>query len=219
VTAKALRGLKVLITAGPTREYWDPVRFLTNASSGTMGLAIAKQAAELGAHVVVVLGPIPESTAIPRHPKIKIVPVVSAWEMLESVKTHLRGTDIFVGAAAVVDYRPAEPMKLKIKRQKASVTLKLHGNPDIIAMVGHLQKGRPRSVVGFALETDHMEENAFQKLVRKRLDWIVANRETNMGSESGEVTLLSRWGDRISVGRAAKDQIAKKIWQTITPKI
>src|SRR5258708_32145903 len=102
--------------------------------------------------------------------------------------------------------------KRKIKRHEPSVTLKLYGKPDIIAMVGHLGKERPDNVIGFALETDHVLENALKKMARKRMDWIVANRETNMGQSTGEGTLLSRWGDRAPFKKMSKDKLAGKIW-------
>src|SRR5262249_20748711 len=124
-------------------------------------------------------------------------------------------TDIFVGSAAVVDYRPAEPLKLKIKHKKPELTLQLYGNPDIIAMVGHSPKLRPHTVVGFALDTDHVLENARDKLIRKRMDWIMANKETNMGQSTGSGTLISRWGHQVNLARMSKPQLAKRIWQEI----
>lgn len=230
-SAPPLRGKRVLITAGPTREYWDPVRFITNASSGAMGIALAKEARRLGAKVTLVLGPTGKflvsssgfrvehekffSELGTRNSKLTIVPIVSAWEMYQAVKQHLRNTDIFIGAAAVVDYRPAQPSRLKIKRRRPSMILRLYGNPDIVAMVGHLKKDRPASVIGFALETDHLLERAREKLFRKRMDWIVANRESNMGQSNGAVTLLSRWGDHIPLGNMSKTKLAKKIWGTL----
>src|SRR5258708_18078144 len=159
-TNKFLRNKRALISAGPTREYWDPVRYLTNGSSGRMGMALAQEALRLGAQVTLILGPVghpPQGRA-----RLRVVPVVSAWDMYEAVKKRIQGTDIFVGSAAVVDYRPAAMQKRKIKRHEPSVTLKLYGNPDIIAMVGHLGKERPDNVIGFALETDHVLENALQ---------------------------------------------------------
>jgi phosphopantothenoylcysteine decarboxylase/phosphopantothenate--cysteine ligase len=209
----SIRGKKVVITAGPTREYWDPVRYFTNASSGKMGIALAQEASRLGAHVTLILGPLPNQDF--KAGRIHIIPVISAWDMYQSVKKHIAGTDVFIGAAAVVDYRPEAALKRKIKRHDPWISLRMQGNPDIIAMVGHLGKDRPRTVVGFALETDHMLANAQQKLVRKRLDWIVANRESNMGQSAGEGTLLSRWGDILPFPKTPKDKLAKKLWKTI----
>lgn len=211
MTAPTLRNKKVLITAGPTREYWDPVRYLTNGSSGAMGIALAEEAQRLGARVTLVLGP----TELTPKKKVFVVPVVSGWQMYQAVKKHIKDTDFFVGAAAVVDYRPAEPLKFKIKHKKPQLALKLYGNPDIIAMVGHLPKDRPTTVIGFALETDHLLENARGKLIRKRMDWIMANRESNMGSTEGSGTLISRWGHLVSIPKKSKDQLAKTIWQTV----
>jgi phosphopantothenoylcysteine decarboxylase/phosphopantothenate--cysteine ligase len=208
-----LKNKKVLITAGPTREYWDPVRYLTNASSGAMGIALAQEALRRGANVTLVLGPI--AGPAPRAPRLRVVPVVSAWEMYEATKRAIRGTEICIGAAAVVDYRPAQPAKQKLKRHTPTVTLRLQGNPDIIAMVGHLPQDRPRLVVGFALETDHLLEHAREKLFRKRLDWIVANRETNMGQDLAEAVLLSRWGHQITLKKMSKPKLAARIWQSL----
>jgi phosphopantothenoylcysteine decarboxylase/phosphopantothenate--cysteine ligase len=209
----SLRKKKVLITAGPTREYWDPVRYLTNASSGAMGLALAQEAAHRGARVTLVMGPGQLTT---KNSELRtVVRVVSAWDMYQSVKKHLPGTDIFVGAAAVVDYRPSQPVKRKIKRHDPKMTLKLYGNPDIIAMVGHLKRGRPSLVIGFALETDHVLEHAREKLTRKRMDWIVANDESNMGKAHGAATVLGRWGEKKTLKRMAKPALARKIWETV----
>lgn len=240
---KLLRHKKVLITAGPTREYWDPIRFITNGASGAMGLALADEAKRLGAQVTVVLGP---SLALSTQSSVlskgcRVVPVISAWDMYEAVKKHLPGQDIFIGAAAVVDYRPAAPLKRKFKRHLPSISLRLVGNPDIVAMVGHLRRGRParparcqarlrrkcgeRSerlacrrpscVVGFALETDHLLVNARQKLLNKRMDWIVANQVSNMGNVEGAAVLMSRWGDHSAFPRMPKDRLARRIWETI----
>ena len=178
-----------------------------------MGTALAQEASRRGASVVLVLGPVAHQPLASRG--MRVVPVVSAWDMYEAVKKHLPRTDYFIGSAAVVDYRPTFPIQKKIKKHQPSVTLRLSGNPDIIATVGHLNKGRPYCVVGFALETDHMLENAHGKLVRKRLDWIVANRESNMGQSEGAGTLLSRWGDHLDLKKMSKDKLAEKIWSAI----
>ena len=213
---KSLKDKKVVLTAGPTREYWDPVRYFTNSSSGRMGVALAQYALKHGARVTLVLGPVEASVLhAVKSRRLQIVNVVSAWDMYEAVKKHLPGTDYFLGTAAVVDYRPEHPLKQKFKREEPLVTLKLHGNPDIIAMVGHSRDHRPKSVVGFALETDHLIEHAQDKMLRKRLDWIVANHESNLGAMEGSGTLLSRWGHRINVPKMSKDKLAQKIWQAV----
>jgi phosphopantothenoylcysteine decarboxylase/phosphopantothenate--cysteine ligase len=211
--ANPLQNKKVLVTAGPTREYWDPVRFLSNASSGATGIALAEEAARLGARVTLILGPVRDGAT--RRSSIRVIPVVSAWDMYNEVKKNLAATDYFIGAAAVVDYRPAVRLTRKFKRHEPAHTLRLHGNPDIIAMVGHLRANRPACVVGFALETDNVIENAAGKMTRKHMDWIFANRETNIGEAIAEGTLLSRWGDHIALKKMSKEKLAAKLWQTI----
>lgn len=224
----AITGKKVLITAGPTREYWDPVRFISNASSGTMGLALAKEARHLGAQVTLVLGPVDPSQQVHLRPprdgacaqgkdaaSIEVVPVVSAEEMDEAVQKRLPGTQIFIGAAAVSDYRPVAPSKEKIKKLADSLTLQLVRNPDIIAKVARRGPQRPYVVIGFALETRDLIENAQKKLREKGLDWIVANQESNIGKKKGAATLLSRWGERIPLGVMSKTDLARKIWEAL----
>ncbi len=209
-----LRGKKVLITAGPTREYWDPVRFISNASSGQMGIALALEAARLGSEVTLILGPI--VGAGPRRRKnLRVIRVESALEMDETVQSQLPGTQVFVGSAAVADYRPAERLRNKIKEKKALITLKLLRNPDIISKVARRSPTRPAVVIGFALETEDVIENAEEKLAQKGLDWIVANRETNIGSPEGRATLISRWNERIPIGHMTKERLAKQIWKAL----
>jgi len=209
-----LRHKKVLITAGPTREYWDPVRFMSNGSSGQMGIALALEAARLGAQVSLVLGP--TAVAAPRQRKnLRVLRVVGALEMEKKVRENLPGTWVYVGAAAVSDYRPAAISRQKIKDKPASLQLKLVRNPDIIARLACRGPHRPSVVIGFALETQDVLENASDKLRRKGLDWIVANRETNLGAPEGSATLLSRWGERIPIGRMPKERLAKQIWKAL----
>jgi len=209
-----LRDKKVMITAGPTREHWDPVRFLSNGSSGQMGVALALEAARLGADVTLVLGPIPG--AVPRRRKnLRVLRVLSAQEMDEKVQEYLPGTRVFVGAAAVADYRPAVLLRQKIKDKSSAVNLKLLRNPDIIAKVARRGPHRPSVVIGFALETQDVVENASDKLRQKGLDWIVANRETNLGAPEGSATLLSRWKERIAIGHMTKERLAKQIWKAL----
>jgi len=209
-----LRDKKVLITAGPTREHWDPVRFLSNGSSGQMGIALAMEAARLGANVSLILGP----TVVPtprKRKNLRIVRVVGAVEMERKVREHLPGTRVFVGAAAVSDYRPATLFRQKIKEKPVNVQLKLVRNPDIIARVACRGPRRPSVVIGFALETQDMLENSADKLRRKGLDWVVANRETNLGAPEGSAILISRWGERIPIGRMSKERLAKQIWKAL----
>lgn len=209
-----LRGKKVVITAGPTREHWDPVRFLSNASSGLMGTALALEATRLGAQVTLVLGPTPG--AAPRRRKnLRVIRVTSALEMDDVVQEHLPKTQVFVGSAAVADYRPAVMQRQKMKDKPASLQLKMIRNPDIIAKVARRGPNRPSVVIGFALETQDVQENAADKLRRKGLDWVVANRETNLGGAVGSATLLSRWDERIPIGRMTKERLAKRIWKAL----
>jgi phosphopantothenoylcysteine decarboxylase/phosphopantothenate--cysteine ligase len=177
-----------------------------------MGIALASEAVRLGAEVTLVVGPI--SVAVPRRRKnLRVIRIVSALEMEKKVQDHLPGTRVFVGAAAVSDYRPAKISCHKIKEKPASVCLKLIRNPDIIAGVARRGPRRPSVVIGFALETQDVLENAADKLRRKGLDWIVANRETNLGAPEASATLISRWGERIPIGRMTKERLARHIWK------
>jgi len=209
-----LRDKKVLITAGPTREHWDPVRFLSNGSSGRMGIALALEAARLGAKVSLILGPT-SSPAPCRRKNLRVFHVVGAVEMERKVQEHLSGTRVFVGAAAVSDYRPAAVLRQKIKEKPSALQLKLVRNPDIIARVACRGPRRPSVVIGFALETQDVMENAAEKLRRKGLDWIVANRETNLGAPEGSAILISRWGERIPIGHMSKERLARQIWKAL----
>lgn len=214
----SVKGKKVLITAGPTREFWDPVRYLSNASSGTMGIALAREASNLGAHVTLVLGPVDHSqTAFIRGgtSSIQLVPVISAQDMDQAVQKHLSDTQIFIGAAAVADYRPVNPSKKKIKKDFGKLSLELVRNPDILAKVARRTPERPYVVIGFALETHDLMENAQKKLREKGLDWVVANLDSNIGRKQGAATLLSRWGERIPLGAMSKTRLARKIWEAL----
>jgi phosphopantothenoylcysteine decarboxylase / phosphopantothenate---cysteine ligase len=209
-----LAGKKVLITAGPTREYWDPVRFISNGSSGQTGLALAREAKRLGAEVTLILGPIPGPR--PEAKNIgKIVSVVSAMEMDAAVQEYLPGTQVFVGAAAVSDYRPAKAAKNKMKDKDELISLILKRNPDIITKVARRSPTRPPNVIGFALETENLLANAREKLMRKGLDWIVANNEGNVDNNTASGTLISRWGEQIPLGRMSKGRLAEKIWYAL----
>ncbi|MDX1900709.1 MAG: bifunctional phosphopantothenoylcysteine decarboxylase/phosphopantothenate--cysteine ligase CoaBC [Gammaproteobacteria bacterium] len=171
-----LAGKRVMITAGPTREYIDPVRYLTNASSGRMGYALAIAAAEAGAAVTLISGPV--SLEKPAH--MDVIDVVTAQEMYDAVMAHLLECDIFIGVAAVSDFRPSEQSSQKIPKNNAPAVLNLTPNPDIIASVA-ASTFRP-FVVGFAAETDQMKDKACAKLLNKQLDMIVANE---VGTKKG----------------------------------
>jgi len=179
-----------------------------------MGVALALEAARLGAQVTLVIGPV--AGPAPRQRKnLRVLRVVSAQDMDKKVREHLAGTRVFVGAAAVADYRPAVMYRQKIKERPAITMLKLLRNPDIIAKVARRGPQRPSVVIGFALETQDLMENAAAKLRDKGLDWIVANRETNLGAPEGSATLLSRWNERIAIGRMTKERLAKQIWKAL----
>ena len=162
--------MKVLITAGPTREAIDPVRYVGNRSSGRMGYALAQALVGRGARVLLVSGP----TAIPAPAGVELVRVESALEMHQAVMSRIAGQDLFVATAAVADYRVADPAPAKIKKGQAELTLRLVRNPDILADVAALREGP--FTVGFAAETERVEEQALGKLQAKGLDMIAANR-------------------------------------------
>lgn len=164
-----LEGLRVVITAGPTWEAIDPVRGITNRSSGKMGYAVAQAAAEAGANVVLVSGP----TALPDPPRVQTLRITSAQEMYDTVLAHLDSAHIFIGVAAVADYRLAHPATSKIKKTAEHLTLELVRNPDILSAAA---QRRPRLyTVGFAAETDDLETHARAKLANKRIDLVAAN--------------------------------------------
>lgn len=207
-----LAGRRVLITAGPTREYLDPVRFLSNASTGAMGLALAAEAAARGARVSVVHGP----THLPAPPGIHAVPVTTAAEMAEAVFAALEETDIFIGAAAVADYTPAAPADQKHPKRAAPFELSLLPTTDIIAEV---RKRKPDViVVGFAAETHDAEARAREKLRRKGMDMIVANevgREKGFGPGETQLTILYADGPIRQTGPMAKDDAASLVLDAV----
>lgn len=195
-----------LITAGPTREYLDPVRFLSNASSGAMGYALARAAAAAGSPVILVSGPV--NLEPPRG--VTLVPVTSAREMFAAVKKSFPRADIVIGAAAVADYRPLRRAQEKIKRagaQRSAVALVQ--NPDIIGWCGARKQGRV--VAGFALETAALLARARGKLARKRLDLIVANGPAAINTDRATAWLMPAGGKTRRMASATKKQIAEAI--------
>lgn len=183
---QTLAGKKVLITAGPTYERIDPVRFIGNFSTGKMGIAIASEAAARGAEVTLVCGPV--SAPLPRDPNITVVKVESALEMLDACTKVFGDADISIMAAAVADYRPAQPRDKKIKREHDGIdNLELVKNPDIAATLGS-RKHPGQILAGFALETDNADSNAAEKLRRKSLDCIVVNSLADAGAGFGTDT-------------------------------
>src|ERR1700733_8239352 len=208
VNAGILTGMNVLITAGPTRERLDPVRYLTNRSSGKMGFAVAEAAREAGAHVTVVTGPVQLQTPV----GVTRINVESAREMYAAVHRQVGDADIFIAAAAVADFQPVTVAKQKIKKQGAgSVKLELEPAPDIIKSVADMPK-RP-FVVGFAAETNDVEDNARLKLKRKRLDMIAANEVGDgiaFDCEDNALTVIWPCG-KLEVSRVTKLDVARDL--------
>jgi phosphopantothenoylcysteine decarboxylase/phosphopantothenate--cysteine ligase len=180
--APDLKGKKVLVTAGPTREYLDPVRFISNPSTGKMGAAVAEAAAARGAAVTLVLGPV----ALSVHPAVRVVRVESADEMYAAAKAAYAACDVFVAAAAVADYKPAERAPHKVKKGAEPATVKLVRTPDILLELS--KKKGPRVLVGFAAETTDVIAHATEKLRKKNCDFVVANDVTAPGSGFGTDT-------------------------------
>jgi len=195
---KGLEGKKILITAGPTYEAIDPVRFIGNHSSGKMGFALAERAAERGAHVYLISGPTHLRST---HQAIKLIDIVSAQEMLEQVQ-HLWGiSDIGIFAAAVADYRPVTAALEKIKKKEDALQIDLMKNPDVLKWAGE-NKTATQTLIGFALETQELEENARKKLSSKNLNMIVMNSLRDEGAGfSGDTNKVSMLDDRNNLTR------------------
>ncbi|WP_058913714.1 bifunctional phosphopantothenoylcysteine decarboxylase/phosphopantothenate--cysteine ligase CoaBC [Entomohabitans teleogrylli] len=193
---KDLQHLNIMITAGPTREPLDPVRYITNHSSGKMGFAIAAAAAARGASVTLVAGPV----ALPTPPWVKRIDVTTALEMEAAVQQQVQQQHIFIGCAAVADYRARQVADEKIKKQGDELTIKMVKNPDIVAGVAALTDRRPY-VVGFAAETNNVEEYARQKRAKKQLDLICANDVSQTGqgfnSDSNALHLFWQEGEKV----------------------
>lgn len=199
------QGIRLTITAGPTQEAIDPVRYLSNHSSGKMGYALAEKALKRGANVTLISGP----TALSAPSNAQVIPVVSALEMLEAAQTARADSDIFIGAAAVSDYRIAQPATQKQKKnQLEALKFELVENPDIIATIAHSDAQRP-FVVGFAAETENLLDYAQAKLKRKNLDIIIANDVSSdvFGADDNAVSIISN-NDSIHLPRQAKTTLA-----------
>jgi phosphopantothenoylcysteine decarboxylase / phosphopantothenate---cysteine ligase len=208
-TQRDLEGETVLVTAGPTFEDLDPVRFLSNRSSGRMGYAVAEAAAQRGAKVILVSGPV----NLEAPPGVEIVRVRSAKEMHHAAVDRVADASIAILAAAVADYRPTEQQSEKIKKANAPLTISLEPTTDILAEVAR-NKGQ-KIVVGFAAETDHVAENARKKLAAKNADLIVANDVTAEGAgfdqDTNVVTLFSRDGRDLALPKMSKSEVAQRI--------
>jgi phosphopantothenoylcysteine decarboxylase/phosphopantothenate--cysteine ligase len=213
LTEKDLAGERLLITAGPTREPFDPVRFISNHSSGKMGYALATMARRRGAHVTVISGP----SALARPVGVQFVPVSTAVEMRDAVMAHLERTTVVIKAAAVADYRPAEVAPQKIKKKEGPLTIKLVRNPDIISEIGK-QKGN-RILVGFAMESENLIENAKGKLLAKNMDMIIANDLTQEGAgfqtDTNIIKILDRDGGMEELPIMDKAEVANHILDRI----
>lgn len=212
-TNDSLKDQHVLVTAGPTQESLDPIRFLTNHSTGTMGYALAAAAQQRGATVTLVSGP----TQLPTPPGVTRIDVVSAADMAAAVAAHNKA-DLVIMAAAVADYTPVMQAEGKIKKGAGDMNLALTRTKDILAGLG-ANKKPGQTLVGFALETDNLEENARRKLAKKNLDWIVLNSPNNAGEGFGtttnKVTLFSADGAQKALPLMDKRQVAAAILDEI----
>lgn len=208
-----LQGMKILVTAGPTREALDPVRYLTNHSSGKMGYALAKRAAARGAEVILVSGEV----NLPVPINVKVEKVISAEEMYQAVLKHFHAQDAVIKAAAVADYRPKEYVAEKIKKHDGGLSLELERTRDILAALGAVKT--KQILVGFAAETENIEANALSKLKKKNLDMIVANNLRQeggvFGQDSNQVTIYQRNGERLDLPKLSKDEVADEILNQI----
>jgi phosphopantothenoylcysteine decarboxylase / phosphopantothenate---cysteine ligase len=215
--AGPLAGRTVLVTAGPTHEPVDPVRFLGNRSSGRMGFALAAEAARRGARVILVAGPV----ALATPPGVVRVDVVTAREMERAVHEHAPQADLVVMTAAVADYRPRDPAATKIKKERGLAAIELAENPDILAGLRRVAPGAV--LVGFAAETDDLEKHARAKLERKGADFLVANDVSRpdiaFGSEANEVTVFRREGEPVFLPRRPKPELAASLFDLFAARL
>jgi len=209
LTVKDLKGERILVTAGPTREPFDPVRYITNYSSGKMGYALARIAGRRGAEVTLISGP--SSLPVPRG--VRFIPISSAVEMRNAVMENLEASTVIVKAAAVADYRPAVYSNAKIKKQDGPLSISLERNPDIISEVGKRKEGR--ILVGFAMESENLIENAKAKMLEKNMDLIIANDLTKEGAgfqtDTNIVKILSRDEKIEELSLMDKTEVADRI--------
>jgi phosphopantothenoylcysteine decarboxylase/phosphopantothenate--cysteine ligase len=211
----SMQGLSVLVSAGPTREPIDPVRYISNRSSGKMGFAIAAAAVEAGARVSLVSGPVHLNTPS----RVTRVDVETAQQMYQAILDRASGHDVFISTAAVADYRPGLQAVHKLKKQPEGLQLALVRTPDILTAVANLP-GRP-FIVGFAAETERLEEHALAKLQNKKLDMIAANQVgPNLGFDVEENALEIMWeGGRASLEMQRKDRLARALIEIITERL
>lgn len=199
--------MRILITAGPTREKIDPVRFISNRSTGKMGYAIAARAAEAGHDVTLISGPV----ALENPAGVKRIFIESAAEMAEAVHQYADNADAIIMSAAVADYRPAHPFDSKMKKQPGNLFLELERTEDVLGTVGK-NKLPGQILIGFAAETENLEANALDKLQRKNLDWIIANLVSDgFGNDTNKVIIFNRDGGRFPLDLEEKSSLAQKI--------
>ncbi len=206
----ALKGKKLLITSGRTREDIDPIRYLSNKSSGKMGYSLAQAAVDLGAEVTLVSGP--TNLNVPDGLK-EFISVDSAIHMYEKVDEKFKDTDIFIACAAVADYRPKEYQDKKIKKSDLNLTIELVRNPDILFEMG--KKKENQLLVGFAAETNNIIENALKKLEKKRLDMIVANNASTMGTDTNSIEIIRKDRSSTVINQKSKTELAYDILKEV----
>lgn len=206
---------KVLVTAGPTQEPLDPVRFISNHSSGKMGYALASVLAEAGAQVVLIAGP--TAVPAPEHEKITLIKIKTAQEMYTAVLQHFPQVDAVIKAAAVADYQPIQQAEHKLKKKDKELVIRLKRTPDILGELGRLKN--KQILIGFAAETHDLEQYAQAKLEQKNLDFIVANDVSQEGigfhSDDNAVTLFSRYGQKRVIPRRTKREVAYDILKVV----
>lgn len=210
---KDMEGIHVMVTAGPTREAIDPVRYITNHSTGKMGYAIARRAMLRGANVTLVSGPV----SIPPVPFVKTVPIVSAEDMFQAVKENLPENDILIKSAAVADYRPPKINSEKMKKKDGDMSIELERTTDILQYVGE-HRTKEQVICGFSMETQNMLENSRKKLEKKKLDMIVANnlkdKGAGFGTDTNLVTIITKEEEK-SLELMSKDMVADEILNEI----
>jgi len=217
---KDLKDKNVLISAGPTVEAIDPVRYISNHSSGKMGYAIAKAAENRGANVTLISGPVSLDTP----PEVERIDVESCEEMAQQMLNHLKESDIIVKVAAVADYRPDDPKERKIKKDgsKKDLNIKLKENPDILKLIGQ-KKTKKQFLVGFAAETNDLEKNAIRKIKKKKLDMIAANlvgsKESGFKADTNKVKLIFKDGSFYDIPLMEKEKVANVLIDEILKRL
>ncbi|MBW2367093.1 MAG: bifunctional phosphopantothenoylcysteine decarboxylase/phosphopantothenate--cysteine ligase CoaBC [Deltaproteobacteria bacterium] len=217
LTSKDLKGRRIVVTAGPTREPIDPVRYISNHSSGKMGYAVARAAEHRGAAVTLITGP----SALPMPQHMTVVSVQTAAEMAEAVDDHFDDAEIIIKSAAVSDYRPVNPADHKLKKDRDDMQIHLEKNPDILLELGRRKKNQ--ILIGFAAETQSLVENAASKLARKNLDMIVANivgkPGTGFNADTNQVTFLFSDGTKKMLPMMEKENVAHTLLDEIVVRL